>query len=72
MSYQEGSRIPMVILRIAQNKLVGGVELAKLQTLVDDLVQEVFTQQASVLADNNRACIFVSLRFKISSCLHPE
>ena len=41
VSYPEGCHIPMVILRIAQNKRVDGAELAKLQSLVDDLVQEI-------------------------------
>lgn len=72
VSYPNGNPTPMVILRIAQNNLVGGEELAKLQTLVDDLVQEIWMQQASLLADNNRACNFVSLRLKILLYLHPE
>jgi len=57
VSFIEGSGIPMIILRIAQNKRVEGAELAKLQNLVDDLAEEVVRQQGSILADNDRACI---------------
>jgi hypothetical protein len=34
VSYPEGSGVSMVILRIAQNKLVGEAELAKLQNFL--------------------------------------
>jgi hypothetical protein len=55
---------PAVVLRLAQNKRIVGAELAKLQSLVDDLVEEIHMQQPNVWAVKDGASFLVWLMFK--------
>jgi hypothetical protein len=48
-----------VVLRLAQNKSIVGAELAKLQSLVDNLVKEIHMQQQDVWAIKDGAFFLV-------------
>ena len=61
----------MVVLRLAQNKMIGEAELGKLQSLVDGLVREISMQQPNVWAVKDGASFLVWLKFKFQ-CLHPD
>lgn len=58
----EGSHDPGVILRFAQSD---ETELAKLQSLVDDLVQEINMQQPNMWAVKDGASFLIWFRFHI-------
>ena len=59
-----GSNKPVVVLRLAQNKGIVEAELAKLQSLVDDLVQEICMRKQNVWAVKDGAFFLVWLKFK--------
>ena len=62
-----GSDKPVVILRLAQNKGIVEAELAKLQSLVDDLVQEICIQKPNFWAVKDGVSFLVWLKFKFHS-----
>jgi hypothetical protein len=62
-----GSDKPVVVLRLAQNKGIVEAELAKLQSLVDDLMQEICMQKPNVWAVKDGASFLVWLKFKFHS-----
>jgi len=55
---------PAVVLRLAQNKRIVNAELAKLQSLVDNLVREICMQQPDVWAVKDGASFLVWSTFK--------
>jgi hypothetical protein len=65
----EGSHDPGVILRFAQSD---ETELAKLQSLVDGLVQEINKQQPNVWIVKDGESFLVWFWFQIESCLRLE